>query len=1165
MQSKSYSQIKRLAALVVLAAFFSTGLAAFPAVSAAPAPASVNGAINSSVNVAVTVTPSITQVGGTFNIAMTLYGRGSGAVYLKAVVTQPDGSQHFAWYNFTTTSGTLTQIFPSGVSQTETAGSVSAFFPAASTSEIGAYTLTILNYNMTTLKSHPVASTEFYVENGIKVIVTTNATTSSNAAPRGGSILITANAAYLSNSAPVTSTKAIATAILSPTLNPSQSYTVTLTNNGNGLFSGTFNVPYNAYSGSYEVVAEVSDGMGNMGSNSTLAYVKPITLAVNAKVNGTAFQRTQTIQITATVTGAQGKPVTGSNGTATATLYTYVNGALNTATSQTVTLTYSSGQWVGTWTIPYNYPTGTYAFLVSASDDLVQPDTGSGATGSFVINPAQIKVSLTATPSSGVRGTTFSFSATAWWPNGQPFTSESFGTDAGSITLYNNVTAKGSLSLKAILLTYDSTTGTWTASVPSYWNTTTGVYSFFAFAHDSFGNSGTSTNAYVTVQPITLTIIPWGEEVINGNSTSATLYINFNVTYPSNVVSTAGGNLGYIPFNEIPNHIDAYILVNGKIVRNGYDWYYNWSLSTKGTAVYSLYTVVNATKFSSWYPTGTNAGVTNTAASGAVKGWPISPSMGLGNYTIQISYFSDNATAPNTGTGINSFPVAEIITQKLPNVQQSVGASLPLALNVYTGGTWGSPSVNPSLLPTSVVVHLWEQYPQNHAHIYTIPLSLTNPSAALYTGTLLVDQASNAGGTQPSSIPGMFAGLYWANEVATFSNKFVLPTVIDSNAASTKVTGDVVFHLTRPFITANTTPVVYRPNVWYSVNGTVTDNYGHPISGLSLVFNQYNLSEFQYLTTLSDGAIVPAPNSGYVLIIPADAPNGIYPFNFTIETGTPNSVNSFYTWLTGASPTYYFKVEKAVVVPTISVSASVSPSTITNGSSAELIAQVTSNGVPLAGASVKATITMPNGTSTITLSPTSTAGAYSAPISISSMGPAGLYTVAVNASKAGYVSGSAVTTFTVKTVVPVTVTKPLSIALSVSPSSIANGTSGVISASVTYNGQPITSATVTGTLVSPSGTTTSLLFTTSSSTPGLYTATVNIPSTGPAGTWSATVSASATGYQSASSGIAFTVTLVKPTVIPKPAPVNLTYVYLLAGLAAIFALIALIYIAVKLK
>ncbi|WP_449462097.1 FixH family protein [Tardisphaera miroshnichenkoae] len=1161
MQSKSYSQIKRLAALVVLAAFFSTGLAALPAVSAVPAPASVNGAINSSVNVAVTVTPSVTQVGGTFNIAMTLDAGGSGAVYLKAVVTQPDGTQHFAWYNFTTTSGTLTQIFPSGVSQTETAGSVSAFFPAASTSEIGAYTLTILNYNMTTLKSTPVASTEFYVENGIKVIVTTNATTSSNAAPRGGSILITANAAYLSNSAPVISSKAIATAILSPTANPSQSYTVTLTNQGNGQFSGTFNVPYNAYSGSYEVVAEVSDGMGNMGSNSTLAYVKPITLAVTAKVNGTAFQRTQTVQITATVTGAQGKPVTSSNGTATATLYTVVNGAINTATSQTVTLTYSSGQWVGTWSIPYNYPTGTYAFLVNASDDLVKPDTGSANTSSFVINPAQIKVSLTATPSSGVRGTTFSFSATAWWPNGQPFTSESFGTDAGSITLYNNVTAKGSLSIKAILLTYDSTTGTWTASVPSYWNTTTGVYSFFAFAHDSFGNSGTSTNAYVTVQPIMLTIVPWGEEVINSNSSSATLYINFNVTYPSNVVSTAGGNLGYIPFKQIPNHIDAYILVNGKIVRNGYDWYYNWSLSTKGTAVYSLYTVVNAAQFSSWYnSTGSSAGVTNTAASGAVEGWPISANMGLGNYTIEVSYFSDNASAPNTGSGTNSFPVAKVLTQPLPNVQQSVGASLPLAVNVYTGGTWGTPSVNSALLPTSVVVHLWEQYPQNHAHIYTIDLSLTNPAAALYSGSLLVDQAPN-----PGTTPGMFAGLYYANEVLTFSNKFVLPTVIDSSAAYTKVTGDVVFHLTRPFITANTTALTYRPNVWYSVNGTVTDNYGHPVSGLYLVFNQANLSEYQDLMTTADGAIVPQPDTGYVLIIPADAPNGIYPFNFTIQTGAANSVNSFYTWLTGVSPTYYFKVEKAVVVPTIAVSASVSPSSLTNGSSAEIIADVSSNGQPLAGALVQATITMPNGTATISLSPSSTAGVYTAPISISSMGPAGLYTVAVNASKAGYASGSGVTSFSVKVVTPVVVSKPLALALSVSPSSIANGTSGVISATVTYNGQPVSGATVTGTLVSPSGTTTSLLFTTSSTTPGLYTATVNIPPSGPAGTWSATVSASAPGYESASSGIAFTVTMVKPTVIPKPAPVNLTYVYLLAGLAAIFALIALIYIAIKLK
>ncbi len=1145
---------------MILAAFFSTGAVMLPGVSAQAAPASVNAAVNSTVNVAVTVTPGVAQVGGTFNIAMTLDQSGS-PVYLKAVVTQPDGSQHFAWYNFTSTSGTLSQNYPSTSGITEAAGSVSAFFPAGTTSEMGPYTLTILYYNMITRESSVIASTTFYVENGILVTVTTNAATSANAAPRGGSIGITAEATYVANGAAVTSSKAVADAVLYPVLSTSTSYSVQLTNMGGGQFTGTFNVPCDAYSGQYYVVATVSDAQGNTGSGVGYAYVTPITLAVTASVNGTSFERTQAVEITATASSCMGKPITSANGSLTATLYSTSNSAVALAT---VNLAYSSSskEWTGIWQIPYDQATGTYYFAVKASDNLVEPDTGSANTGSFAVTPAVINVHLIASPQSGQRGTTFSFTATATWPNGQPFTNLNFGNDVGAITLYNNVTAKGPLAIPTIQLTFNSATGTWTGSAPTYWNTISGVYSFFAFAHDAYGNSGTSTNALINVQPIKLTITPWGEEIINGNSTNAILYINFNVTYPSDVVSTASGNLGYIPFSQIPNHIDAYLLVNGKIVRNGYTWYYNWSLSNKGTAVYSLYTVVNSAQFASWSTSNaaSNIGVTNTAASGAVEGWPISANMGLGNYTIQVAYFSDNASAPNTGSGINSFPVAEIITQKLPNVQQSVGASLPLAVNVYTGGTWGSPSVNSALMPSSVVVHLWEQYPQNHAHIYTIDLSLTNPAAALYSGSLLVDQAPN-----PGTTPGMFAGLYWANEVVTFSNKFVLPTVLDSSAASTKVTGDVVFHLTRPFITANTTALTYRPNVWYSVNGTVTDNYGHPVSGLYLVFNQANLSEYQDLMTTADGAIVPAPNTGYVLIIPADAPNGIYPFNFTIQTGSANSVNSFYTWLTGVSPTYYFKVEKVAVVPTIAVSASVSPSSLTNGSSAEILADVTSNGQPLAGALVQATITMPNGTAVISLSPSSTAGVYTAPISISSMGPAGLYTVAVNASKAGYAPGSGVASFSVKMVTPVVVSKPLSLALSVSPSSIANGTSGVISATVTYNGQPVSGATVTGTLVSPSGTTTQLLFTTSSTTPGLYTATINIPSSGPAGTWSATVSASAPGYESASSGIAFTVTMVKPTVIPKPAPVNLTYVYLLAGLAAIFALIALIYIAIKLK
>ncbi|MFP3219760.1 MAG: hypothetical protein RXR41_01180, partial [Candidatus Marsarchaeota archaeon] len=399
MESKSYNQNRKVAALLMLLAFLSTGIAALPVVAAPCPPVTVNAAVNSTVNASVTITPECVQVGGTVNVAITLDGGGY-AAYLKAVVTQPDGTQHFAWYNFTTTPGTLSQVFPSGTHTVESDGQVSAFFPAATTSEIGEYTVTILVYNMTTGESHPIATTQFYVENGIKVLVTTNAPTQANAAPRGGTIAINAAAYYIANGAPVNSAKAVATAVLSSAVNPSQSYSVTLTKTAAGLFTGTFTVPYNAYSGAWEVVAQVSDGMGSVGSNSTTAYVKPITLSVSAQVNESSVERTKTIQITATATGAMGKPITGSNGTLTATLYSVVNSAANAATNIVIPMTYSSStsNWMATWTVPYNYPTGTYFFNVTAADNLVQPDTGFGTTGDFTVNPASIKIALSASP-----------------------------------------------------------------------------------------------------------------------------------------------------------------------------------------------------------------------------------------------------------------------------------------------------------------------------------------------------------------------------------------------------------------------------------------------------------------------------------------------------------------------------------------------------------------------------------------------------------------------------------------------------------------------------------------------------------------------------------------------------------------------------------------------
>jgi hypothetical protein len=1164
MSSKSYMQTKRIAALTVLIAFLSTGLAALP-VMAAPCSVS-NVAVNSTVNASASITPCVISAGGTVNIALSVDA--NPGVTLKAVVTQPDGNTYFAWYNFSSTSGALYQIYPiSNASTKQSGGSVGKFImgpgvtSSPSTSEVGVYKVVILDYNQTTLESHPIASLDFYVENGLIVIVTTNASSQNSAALRNQPFTINAALFYIANGAPVDTATMSATATVTSETNPAQTYTISLAKTGKvpptgPQFTGSFTALCND-TGAWSVSVDAADGIGNYGINSTTAYVRPTTLDVTASVNGKRFERTQAVTVNAHVTEPNGMTVT--SGTVKATLYPATS---NVATSVTLNLAYdaSTSNWTGTWNIPYNFNIGNYLFNVTAADSCVAPDTGTDNTASFQVVPAQIALHLTAAPSSGARGTTFTFTATGVWPNGSAFTSTNFGTDTGYVTLYNNGTSTPGIPV--IQLTYNAATAQWTGSATTYWNTTTGTYSFWAAAHDLVGNGGTSNSQDVTINPATLTITPWGEEVISGNSTKGVLYINFNVTYPSDLVSTASGNLGYLPFYSIPSHIDAYILYNGNIIRNGYNWYYNWSLSTKGTAVYTLYTVENAAEFKTWYAgnAATNRGVTNTAASGAVIGWPLGSgapnATNLGNYSIEIAAFTDNATAPNSGHGFNSFPVAKVLTIQTKNVNQSTKESVDVTSYVYTAGTWTSPMVNPQLLPTSVVMHEWESSPTPHAHIYWIPLHKENATTGMYWGALPVDNASNINGTQPSPIAGMFAGTYWGNEVLTFGNKgFVKPTVLANNVAPLKVMGDIKFHLTRPYDTFNSTPIKYRPNVWYSINGTVTDNYGHPISGLKLNFIVKKLSENQSLTTIGNGAIVPSPDTGYVLIIPADAPTGNYSFNLTMKA------TSYYM---AANLSRYFVVSKVVTMPALTVSASVSPSTIANGTSGLLTASVTSNGQPVSGATVTATVSLPTGaTSTLTLLASSTAGVYIVPINIPSTGPSGLYTVSVNASKVNYVTGTGVTTFEVQTVVPVPPTIPaLSLSLSLSPSSLSNGTSGVLSAAVTSNGQAISGADVTGTLTTPTGTST-LTFTMTA--PGVYTATVSVPSTATPGTYTATVSASLTGYKSATSGLAFTVSTVIPPPTPKPTTVDLTGVYIIAGLAAIFALIALIYIAIKLK
>jgi hypothetical protein len=864
--------------------------------------------------------------------------------------------------------------------------------------------------------------------------------------------------------------------------------------------------------------------------------VFPVTLAVSAKVNGTYFERTQAITVTATATAAY--PSSWSN--ATTVTITKGNFEANIlyggAAIASIPLAYnpSTGLWTGVWIIPYNAPVGSYTAKVYASDNLVAPDTGSGSTSSFTVAPATISVKLSVSPASAVRGDVYQFTATAYWPNGQPFAANNTGaafptTDAGYLQVFNNMHGQPN-AIPIINLTYAN--GVWSGSFQTVWNTLTGNYAFTAEAYDSLimtssPNMGASSPVASTLSPATLTITPWGEEELYNDSTSGTLLLNFNVTYPSDLVSTASGPLGYLPNASINvNHLEVIISVNGHQIGDGYDWMYNPALSTKGTAVYSLYTIQNGT---------------------AVLGWPLGSDYPaqeayLGNFTLHVLYFNDNATAPNTGSGISAFPVVKVITQHIAPVQQSKGESVSVTATVYSAGNWSNPAINAKLLPISFVAKLWESAPANHAHIYAVQLSPVSGHPGEFAGSLAVDTAPNTGSGAAANA-GMYAGEYWANEFLNFGAPYMLPTVTDTNAASLTVTGDLHIVITKP--TMATGP--YHPNGWYSVNGTVTDNYGHPVSGVPLTFSVPNLAESLNFNTLN-GYFAPMLNKQYLLVIPEDAALGNYTGNATA----------------GGSGTYYLSNKttttfEVTVIKTISVSASVSPSTIYNGTSGEIVATVTSSGQPLSGATVNAKISAPNGTISIALSASSTPGVYTAPISIAPTGPSGLYTVTVTASESGYVSGSAVTTFqAAMKSVPVVTLPQIDVAVTTSPANVYNGTTVTVAATVTANGKALSGATVSGTISGPSGS--APLAFTASSAAGVYTATYTVPA---AGQYTISVSASESGYAAGSGGTAFSATTTTPP--PKPPTVNLTYVYLLAGLAALFALIALIYLAAKVK
>ncbi len=164
-----------------------------------------------------------------------------------------------------------------------------------------------------------------------------------------------------------------------------------------GIYSATWTVPADAAEGSYTVTVSASKASAGTPTTGSISFtveakVLPplkITLTVPPSVNNGS-----TVTITAAVSDAEGKPVSGAT----------VTGKIVTPAGQVITLAFSeveSGIYSATWTVPKDAAAGSYTVTVSAS----KPAVGTKATmaGSFNVEiqtpppkPPEVKIDLTA-------------------------------------------------------------------------------------------------------------------------------------------------------------------------------------------------------------------------------------------------------------------------------------------------------------------------------------------------------------------------------------------------------------------------------------------------------------------------------------------------------------------------------------------------------------------------------------------------------------------------------------------------------------------------------------------------------------------------------------------------------------------------------------------------
>jgi 5-hydroxyisourate hydrolase-like protein (transthyretin family) len=279
--------------------------------------------------------------------------------------------------------------------------------------------------------------------------------------------------------------------------------------------------------GDWNITVLVKDAYNNNGSATKIVTVSAAQLTVSASSNGTTYQRTQTIQVTANIRYPNGTSL--SVGSVNATM------KIGASTVVQVPLTYSLlfGDWEAFYQIRSDDPTGGWTILFEAKDGYA--NTGSTTT-QITVARATLQVVAMLDKSEYQRTETAQIQAIVRYPNGSSLKPSCLALDpCSSVELDISL---GALVLGSQSLQYNTTIDRWVGSQKIEIDDPLGNYTFRVQARDTSDNSGTvETTARIVAATLSVTV--WTDRT-SYSLVYDTIGIRANATYPDGTLLREG-------------------------------------------------------------------------------------------------------------------------------------------------------------------------------------------------------------------------------------------------------------------------------------------------------------------------------------------------------------------------------------------------------------------------------------------------------------------------------------------------------------------------------------------------------------------------------------------------------------------------------------------------